>query len=125
MNPGDLILRNQNQTGVTHTIKSAFSTLAANVTMLSLLALLLLSTVIAATDICRAVSGNHGLFKSVVIFAQHHSSYKSDPASEKERYRQERSDLDAFRNERQRWHKLKAEVQDRQSSRQFKKPAKS
>jgi hypothetical protein len=47
-----------------------------------------------------------------------------DPLLEKERTRLEKSDMDAYRNERQRWHQLKAEVKDRLASKQSKKPSK-
>jgi hypothetical protein len=122
MKPGDLILRNQNPTAIKHMIGSALSSLAVNGTMLSILAMLLLATVISAADICRAVSGNHGLFNSVGLFAQHNTVYKWDPIVEKKRYRLERSDLDAYRLESRRWHQLRAEVQDRLNSRHLKKP---
>jgi hypothetical protein len=122
MKPGDVILRNQNPIAVKHMIGSALSTLAVNGTMLSILVLLLLATVISAADICRAVSGNHGLFNSVGLFAQHNPVYKWDPIVEKKRYRLERSDLDAYRLESRRWHQLRAEVQDRLNSRHLKKP---
>ena len=122
MKPGDLILRNQNPISIKHIIGSALCSLAVNGTMLSILALLLLATVISAADICRAVSGNHGLFNSVELFAQHNSVYKWDPIVEKKRYRLERSDLDAYRIESRRWHQLRAEVQDRLTSRHLKKP---
>jgi hypothetical protein len=98
--------------------------LAYKGTVLSLLALLILSTVIAAADVCRAASGNHFLFNSIKLIAQYTSSNKLDPLLEKERTRLEKSDMDAYRNERQRWHQLKAEVKDRLASKQSKKPSK-
>ena len=124
MKPGDLILRNENPVAIKRVIGSVLSALALHGVMLSFLVLLLLSTVIAAADICRAASGNHRLFDSIDFFAQNISPYKLDPQVEKERSRLERSDLDAYRNESRRWHQLKAEVKDRPSSRHSKKPAK-
>jgi hypothetical protein len=125
MKSGDLILRNHNSTAIKSLIGSALSALAVKGTVMSFLALLLLSTVIAAADICRAVSGNHSLFNSVGLLAKYNSAYKVDPIVEKERSRLERSDLDAYRNERQRWHQLKVEVKERLSVQSSKKPAKS
>jgi len=122
MKPGDVILGNQNPTAIKHIIGSALCSLAVNGTMLSVLVLLVLATVISAADICRAVSGNHGLFNSVGLFAQQNSVYKWDPIVEKKRYRLERSDVDAYRLESRRWHQLRAEVQDRLTSRHPKKP---
>ena len=122
MKPGDVILRNQNPTAIKNMIGSALCTLAVNGAMLSILALLLLATVLSAADICRAVSGNHGLFNSVGLLAQHNPVYQWDPIVEKKRYRLERTDLDAYRLESRRWHQLKAEVQDRLTSRHHKKP---
>lgn len=122
MKPGDVILRNQNPTAIKHIIGSALSTLVVNGIMFSILALLVLATVISAADICRAVSGNHGLFNSVGLFAQHNSVYEWDPIVEKKRHRLERSGLDAYRLESRRWHQLRAEVQDRLTSRHLKKP---
>lgn len=124
MKSGDLILRNHNSTAIKKGIGSALSTLAVKGTVLSFLAFLLLSTVIATADICRAVSGNHRLFNSVGILAQYNSAYKLSPIVERERSRLEKSDLDAYRNERQRWHQLKVEARDRLISQNSKKPAK-
>lgn len=124
MKQGDLILRNQNPTFMKHVGGSFLSTLAYKGTVLFFLALLLLSTVIAAADICRAASRNHFLFNSVKLIAQYTSANKLDPVFEKERARLEKSDLDAYRNERQRWHQLKAEVKDRLTAPQSKKSAK-
>ena len=118
-------MRNQNPTAIKHIIGSALSTLAVNVIMLSFLVLLLFSTVIAVADILRAVSGNHKLFNSVGLLAQHNSVYNWDPIVEKNRYRLERSDLDAYRLESRRWHQLRAEVQDRLTSRHLKKHLRS
>ena len=118
-------MRNQNPTAIRHVIGSALSTLAVNVIMVSFLVLLLFSTVITAADILRAVSGNHTLFDSVGLLAQHNSVYNWDPIVEKNRYRLERSDLDAYRLESRRWHQLRAEVQDRLTSRHLKKPLRS
>jgi hypothetical protein len=122
MKPGDVILRNQNPTAIKNMIGSALCTLAVNGAMLSILALLLLATVLSAADICRAVSGNHGLFNSVGLFAQHNPVYQWDPIAEKKRSRLERTDLDAYRLESRRWHQLRAEVQERLTSRHLKKP---
>ena len=118
-------MRNQNPTAIKHVIGSALSTLAVNVIMLSFLVLLLFSTVITVADILRAVSGNQKLFNSVELLAQHNSVDKWDPIVEKNRYRLERSDLDAYRLESRRWHQLRAEVQDRLTSRHLKKPLRS
>lgn len=124
MKPGDWILRKRNSTGLINAIGSFFSTLAVKGIMLSFLALIILSTVIAAADICRAVAGNYSLFNSLDFMSQYHSAYKFDPLVVEERYRQERSDLDAYRNEKQRWHQLKAEAKERLTSAHSKKPAK-
>jgi hypothetical protein len=124
MRQGDLILRNQNPAVMERAGGSFFSNLAYKGTVLSLLALLILSTVIAAADVCRAASGNHFLFNSIKLIAQYTSSNKLDPLLEKERTRLEKSDMDAYRNERQRWHQLKAEIKDRLASKQSKKPSK-
>jgi len=124
MRQGDLILRNQNPAVMERAGGSFLSNLAYKGTVLSLLALLILSTVIAAADVCRAASGNHFLFNSIKLIAQYTSSNKLDPLLEKERTRLEKSDMDAYRNERQRWHQLKAEVKDRLASKQSKKPSK-
>ena len=124
MQQGDLILRNQNPAVMERAGGSFLSNLAYKGTVLSLLALLILSTVIAAADVCRAASGNHFLFNSIKLIAQYTSSNKLDPLLEKERTRLEKSDMDAYRNERQRWHQLKAEVKDRLASKQSKKPSK-
>jgi hypothetical protein len=124
MRQGDLILRNQNPAVMERAGGSFLSNLAYKGTVLSLLALLILSTVIAAADVCRAASGNHFLFNSIKLIAQYTSSNKLDPLLEKERTRLEKSDMDAYRNERQRWHQLKAEIKDRLASKQSKKPSK-
>ena len=124
MRQGDLILRNQNPAVMERAGGSFLSNLAYKGTVFSLLALLILSTVIAAADVCRAASGNHFLFNSIKLIAQYTSSNKLDPLLEKERTRLEKSDMDAYRNERQRWHQLKAEVKDRLASKQSKKPSK-
>ena len=124
MRQGDLILRNQNPAVMERAGASFLSNLAYKGTVLSLLALLILSTVIAAADVCRAASGNHFLFNSIKLIAQYTSSNKLDPLLEKERTRLEKSDMDAYRNERQRWHQLKAEIKDRLASKQSKKPSK-
>jgi hypothetical protein len=124
MKSGDWILRKRNSTGLISAIGSFFSTLAVEGIMLSFLALIILSTVIAAADICRAVAGNYSLFNSLDFISQYHSAYKFDPLVVEERYRQERSDLDAYRNEKQRWHQLKAEAKERLTSARSKKSAK-
>jgi hypothetical protein len=124
MKPGDWILRNRNSTGLKNAIGSLLSTFVVKGTVMSFLALLILSTVIAAADICRALAGNQRLFNSVGFIARYHSPYKSDPLVEKERSRLERSDLDAYRNERQRWHQLQAEEKGRLVSMHSKKSPK-
>ena len=124
MQQGDLILRNQNPAFVKQASGSFLSTLAYKGTVLFLLTLLLLSTVIAAADICRAASRNQFLFNSIKLIAQYTSANELDPDLEKERARLEKSDMDAYRNERLRWHQLKAEVKDRLASRHSKKTAK-
>jgi hypothetical protein len=124
MQQGDLILRNQNPAFVKQAGGSFLSTLAYKGTVLFLLTLLLLSTVIAAADICRAASRNQFLFNSIKLIAQYTSANELDPDLEKERARLEKSDMDAYRNERLRWHQLKAEVKDRLASRHSKKPTK-
>ena len=124
MKQGDWILRKQNQADTKHAGGTFLSTLAYKLTVLSLLALLLFSTVIAAADVCRAASRNHFLFNSIKLIAQFTSTYELNPIIEKERARLEKSDMDAYRNERQRWHQLKAEVKDRLASKQSKKPSK-
>ena len=125
MKPGDLILRNQRPAEVKHVIGSTLSALAIHGVMLSFLVLLLLSTVIAAADICRAASGNQRLFSSIDFLAQINSYSKVDAIEDKERSRLERSDLDAYRNETRRWHQLKAEMKMRASVRHSNKPVKS
>jgi hypothetical protein len=124
MQQGDLILRNQNPAVMERAGGSFLSNLAYKGTVFFLLALLILSTVIAAADVCRAASGNHFLFNSIKLIAQFTSTYELNPIIEKERARLEKSDMDAYRNERQRWHQLKAEVKDRLASKQSKKPSK-
>jgi len=119
-----LILRNQNPAFVKQAGGAFLSPLAYKGTVLFLLTLLLLSTVIAAADICRAASRNQFLFNSIKLIAQYTSANELDPDLEKERARLEKSDMDAYRNERLRWHQLKAEVKDRLASRHSKKPAK-
>lgn len=124
MRQGDLILRNQNPAVLEHAGGSFLSNLAYKGTVLALLALLILSTVIAASDICRAASGNQFLFNSIKLIAQFTSADETDLVVEKERTRLEKSDMDAYRNERLRWHQLKAEVKDRLATHRSKKPAK-
>ncbi len=125
MKQGDLILRNRNPKAMEHVGGAVLSALAYKGTVFFFLALLLLSTVVAAADICRAASGNQSLFNSVGLLAQFNSAGKPDAEIEKERSRLERSDLDAYRNERQRWHQLRDEAKDRLASRHSKKPARS
>jgi len=73
MKPGDLILRNENPAALKRVIGSVLSALALHGVMLSFLGLLLLATVIAAADICRAASGNQRLFDSIGFFSQNNS----------------------------------------------------
>jgi hypothetical protein len=124
MKPGDLILRNQKPASVRHVVGSFFSALTLHGLMLSFLALLLVSTVFAAADICRAATGNYRLFDLMNFFGQANLAYQLDPVAEKERSRLERSDLDAYRNERWRWQQLRDEVKDRSFLRKSKKSAK-
>lgn len=124
MKPGDLILRNQRPASIQRAVASFFSVLALHCVMLSFLVLLLISTVFAAADICRAASGNYRLFDLMSFFAQTNLAYQLDPDVEKERSRLERSDLDAYRNEKWRWHQLRDEVKDRSFLRKSKKSVK-
>jgi hypothetical protein len=112
MKPGDLILRNEKPDAFKRIIGSLLSAVALHGVMLSFLVMLLLATVVAAADICRAASGNLRLFHSFDSLAQNNSV---DPNVEKERLRLERSDLDNYRNESRRWRQLKAELKERSS----------
>jgi hypothetical protein len=125
MKKGDLILGNRNPKIRREVGGSVLSSLAYKGTVFFFLALLLLSTVVADADICRAASGNHSLFNSVGLLAQFNSAAQLDALAEKERSRLERSDLDAYRNERQRWHQLRDEAKDRLAARHSKKPTRS
>ena len=125
MKQGDLILRIRNQKAVKNVGGSLLSNLAYKGTVFFFLTLLLLSTVVAAADICRAASGNQSLFNSVELLSQFSSAAKSDALLQKERSRLERSDLDAYRNERQRWHQLRDEAKERLAARHSKKPTRS
>jgi hypothetical protein len=122
MKTGDLILRNPDPTCKASTWGTAFCSLVGKGTILTLGALVAFSALIAAADVCRALSGNHGLFHSIGFIAQFNSHTRPDPVVEKERSRLERSDLDAYKNERLRWHQLKVEVRERSTSQQSKKP---
>lgn len=92
--------------------RSAF-TIAGRCLIAFLLVLLTAATLVAAADMCRAAAGNPSLFRSMFVSARQwvDALRNRDPAAE--RLRQERQDMDAFRNEKQRWQQMKNDLPSR------------